>query len=658
MVEPGRRRHRRVGAIPGAVDRLAVVQAPRRDRPGHALPAAAGDLGQLPRRLRHQPLHRRAPQLDRCGAVRHAAGSERRERRRLRRRTARLPRPARAARRGARHRDVPAGQPDQPPLRPVAPRRLVRYVARPRHPLPDVRPAARHLDDERILSPDSLGARAGGTDRRRDRLPGVLQGDRPACSAGCVHDRHPHLLLLLERLPVRDRAHLDGPLAHRAGSTRLLHWCLTIPVAGHGDRRRIGGGHDSGRRPGAALPASDRRGADRGRGEGLMAEISLRRIVKRYGVGEPAVNDVSLDVADGELLILVGPSGCGKSTVLRMIAGLEDVTSGDLLIGGRRVNDVPPRDRNLAMVFQNYALYPHLTVFENIAFPLRVRGGTSAAEVKQRVEDAAALLELTEHLRRRPSQLSGGQRQRVAMGRAIVRHADAFLFDEPLSNLDAKLRGQMRLELLRLQRRLGTTTVYVTHDQTEAMTLGDRVALLRRGVLQQVGPPRTLYDEPANLFVAGFIGSPPMNLVAAALEDGRLRLPFVTVELPPALRAAVGTRPLLIVGLRAEAFEDPAQADESMGGATFQARVDVVEWLGNEQYAYVPYDATSVGARLAELAREMDAERPRSQLVVAVDPRRRLERGATLPLRVDPRRMHLFDPESGAALTRGAKPAG
>jgi multiple sugar transport system ATP-binding protein len=388
-----------------------------------------------------------------------------------------------------------------------------------------------------------------------------------------------------------------------------------------------------------------------------MAEISLRRIVKHYGDGEPAVNDVSLDIADGEMVILVGPSGCGKSTLLRMIAGLEDVTSGDVLIGGRRVNESPPRDRNLAMVFQNYALYPHLSVFENIAFPLRVRGDVPAKEIGKRVEEAAAMLELTEHLRRRPGQLSGGQRQRVAMGRAIVRHADAFLFDEPLSNLDAKLRGQMRLELLRLQRRLGTTTVYVTHDQTEAMTLGDRVALLRRGVLQQVAPPRTLYDEPANLFVAGFIGSPPMNLVVATVEDGRLRLPFVTVELPPDLRAAVGTRALLIVGLRPEAFEDPAQAGES-SGATFQARVDVVEWLGNEQYAYVPYDAPSAGARLAELAREMDAERLHSQLVVAVDPRRRLDRGATLPLRVDPRRMHLFDPESGAALTRVAKAAG
>jgi multiple sugar transport system ATP-binding protein len=279
-------------------------------------------------------------------------------------------------------------------------------------------------------------------------------------------------------------------------------------------------------------------------------------------------------------------------------------------------------------------------------------------EIAQKVSETAKILDLTELLDRKPSQLSGGQRQRVAMGRAIVRHPKAFLMDEPLSNLDAKLRVQMRAEIARLQRRLGTTTVYVTHDQTEAMTLGDRVVVMHGGVAQQIGTPDELYERPANLFVAGFIGSPPMNLVAATLEDGRLRLPFVTVELPPALRAAVGTRPLLIVGLRAEAFEDPAQADESMGGATFQARVDVVEWLGNEQYAYVPYDATSVGARLAELAREMDAERPRSQLVVAVDPRRRLERGATLPLGVDPRRMHLFDPESGAALTRVAKPAG
>ena len=380
-----------------------------------------------------------------------------------------------------------------------------------------------------------------------------------------------------------------------------------------------------------------------------MASVTLSGVRKSFGSTE-VLHGVDIAVEDGEFCVLVGPSGCGKSTLLRMIAGLEDVTSGDVLIGGRRVNDLPPRDRNLAMVFQNYALYPHLSVFENIAFPLRVRGGLPAAELKRRVEEAAAMLELTEHLSRRPGQLSGGQRQRVAMGRAIVRHADAFLFDEPLSNLDAKLRGQMRLELLRLQRRLGTTTVYVTHDQTEAMTLGDRVAVLRRGVLQQVASPRVLYDEPANLFVAGFIGSPPMNLVAATVERGRLQLPFVTAELPPDLRDAVGDRQLLVVGIRPEAFEDPAHASP---GATFAARVDVTEWLGNQQYAYVPYDAPSGGGRLTELARELGSERLGAQLVVAIDLRRRLDSGATLQLRVDPRRMHLFDPESGAALGQG-----
>src|SRR6186713_966902 len=229
-----------------------------------------------------------------------------------------------------------------------------------------------------------------------------------------------------------------------------------------------------------------------------MAAITMRNIVKKYGDGFPAVNDVSIDVADGEFMILVGPSGCGKSTLLRMI------------VGDTRVNDKAPRDRNLAMVFQNYALYPHLTVFENIAFPLRLSGKHSDEEIRRLVQEAADTLELQEHLDRKPSQLSGGQRQRVAMGRAIVRQADAFLFDEPLSNLDAKLRGQMRTEILRMHRRMGTTTVYVTHDQTEAMTLGDRVAVLRRGLLQQVATPRVLYERPVNLFVAGFIGSPPM----------------------------------------------------------------------------------------------------------------------------------------------------
>ena len=267
-----------------------------------------------------------------------------------------------------------------------------------------------------------------------------------------------------------------------------------------------------------------------------MAAITLNNIVKQYGDGYLAVKGVSLDIADGEFVILVGPSGCGKSTLLRMIVGLEDITSGDLTIDGKRVNDRAPRDRHLAMVFQNYALYPHLTVFENIAFPLRLQKGKfTEAQIKEKVEFAAKTLELQDHLDRKPANLSGGQRQRVAMGRAIVREAQAFLFDEPLSNLDAKLRGQMRTEIARMQRRLGTTTVYVTHDQTEAMTLGDRVAVLRKGELQQVASPRGLYEQPKNLFVAGFIGSPPMNfLPGEVVDDGRaLRLPFADVPLTP-----------------------------------------------------------------------------------------------------------------------------
>src|SRR3954462_1983146 len=279
-----------------------------------------------------------------------------------------------------------------------------------------------------------------------------------------------------------------------------------------------------------------------------MAAIAMKNIVKQYGDGFPAVNNVSIDVADGEFMILVGPSGCGKSTLLRMIVGLEDITAGDMIIGGERVNDPAPRDRNLSMVFQNYALYPHLTVYENIAFPLRL-AKRSEKEIRRKVEDAATTLELTEHLERKPSQLSGGQRQRVAMGRAIVREADAFLFDEPLSNLDAKLRGQMRTEILRMQRRLGITTVYVTHDQTEAMTLGDRVALLRKGELQQVATPRELYERPVNMFVAGFIGSPPMNFVPATIEAGKLKLPFISTPVTRELAARIGDRKLLVAGI-------------------------------------------------------------------------------------------------------------
>jgi multiple sugar transport system ATP-binding protein len=385
-----------------------------------------------------------------------------------------------------------------------------------------------------------------------------------------------------------------------------------------------------------------------------MAAITIKNVSKKYGDGFHAVKDVSLDIADGEFMILVGPSGCGKSTLLRMIVGLEDITSGDMIIGEKRVNEKAPRDRNLAMVFQNYALYPHLSVYENIAFPLRLRKAPEA-EVKERVGDAAKLLELTEHLQRKPSQLSGGQRQRVAMGRAIVRQADAFLFDEPLSNLDAKLRGQMRTEILRMQRRLGTTTVYVTHDQTEAMTLGDRVAVLRKGVLQQVASPRELYEQPVNLFVAGFIGSPPMNFLPAAVRGDQLELPFLSCPLRSDVAEKVGDRELLIAGIRPEHFEDASLVEESKRdtGVVFEVPVDVTEWLGDSQYAYIPYEAPDdIARQLSELEQELDSEHLRTQMVVSLDPMSRLRDGESAQLWLDPSRMHLFDPRTGENLTR------
>ncbi|MGQ0576284.1 MAG: ABC transporter ATP-binding protein [Pseudonocardia sp.] len=385
-----------------------------------------------------------------------------------------------------------------------------------------------------------------------------------------------------------------------------------------------------------------------------MASIEMTNIVKRYGDGFPAVNDVSLDIADGEFMILVGPSGCGKSTLLRMIVGLEDITSGDMVIGGKRVNDRAPRDRNLSMVFQNYALYPHLSVFENIAFPLRLHKAPED-EVKRKVNEAADVLELHEHLQRKPANLSGGQRQRVAMGRAIVRDADAFLFDEPLSNLDAKLRGQMRTEISRLQRRLGITTVYVTHDQTEAMTLGDRVCVLRKGLIQQVASPRELYEQPVNLFVAGFIGSPPMNFLPAKVDGRRLDTPFGTIELDERRAGLVGERELVLVGIRPEYFEDASLVDDARrgDGMVFTARVDVTEWLGDSQYAYIPYDAPeAITAKMKELSRELDSEALRTQAVVSIDAASRIREGSEAEFWLDTRKVHVFDPESGDNLTR------
>ena len=331
-----------------------------------------------------------------------------------------------------------------------------------------------------------------------------------------------------------------------------------------------------------------------------------------------------------------------------------------MVIGGKKVNDLAPRDRNLSMVFQNYALYPHLTVYENIAFPLRLANKPDS-EVDEKVREASKTLELDEHLERKPGNLAGGQRQRVAMGRAIVRDAEAFLFDEPLSNLDAKLRGQMRTEISRLQKRLGITPVYVTHDQTEAMTLGDRVAVLKRGVLQQHATPRELYENPANLFVAGFIGSPPMNFLPAKVEGNKVELPFGTLTIPEDKARKAQGKGLLIAGIRPDHFEDASvvDSDKVSDEATFTTTVDVVEWLGNEAYAYIPFEAPDeVREQLAQLEKDLDGESLRTQLVISLDGASRISEGDEATIWVDARKIHLFDPSTGENLTMDAQHAG
>jgi multiple sugar transport system ATP-binding protein len=389
-----------------------------------------------------------------------------------------------------------------------------------------------------------------------------------------------------------------------------------------------------------------------------MAEIQLDNITKRFPDGYEAVRDMSLDIKDGEFMILVGPSGCGKSTALRMIAGLEDITDGELKIGGDVVNDRAPKDRDIAMVFQNYALYPHMSVRDNMGFALRLRG-IDKEEINKKVEESARILDLEPHLDRKPSQLSGGQRQRVAMGRAIVRDPAAFLMDEPLSNLDAKLRVQMRTEVARLQQQLGTTMIYVTHDQTEAMTLGDRVAVMRSGVLQQVGSPMELYNEPLNLFVAGFIGSPAMNFMPATVQGDTVKLPFADVRLPPEMhdRISSGEGRQLIAGVRPEHFEDASLVgDMKDRGTTFRAKIEVVESLGSELYAHftVTSDATIESDELRELAQDAGAgEVPSAgegHIVARLDPASQVKPGQDSELWVDATRLQVFDPDDGRNL--------
>ena len=373
-----------------------------------------------------------------------------------------------------------------------------------------------------------------------------------------------------------------------------------------------------------------------------MAGITFEGVTKQFPDGTVAVDNISLDVPDGEFMILVGPSGCGKTTALRMVAGLEEITSGEIAIGDRVVNDLEPKERDVAMVFQNYALYPHMTVRDNIAFPLKMQR-VSKAEIASRVADATRLLGLDELLARKPRELSGGQRQRVAMGRAIVRHPQAFLMDEPLSNLDAKLRVQMRAELVNLHRRLGVTTLYVTHDQTEAMTLGTRVAVLRKGIIQQVDAPQRLYHRPANTFVAGFIGSPPMNFAEGTLSGGSLEVGAFRFELPDGVKSRLDRRDgAVMAGLRPEHFQDAALG--GAGAATVPADIEITEQLGPETYAYfrIPgLEASEIGERPIELAGAFAAR---------LDPRSAAAPGRSVTLAIDLGGLQLFDAASGDSI--------
>jgi multiple sugar transport system ATP-binding protein len=387
-----------------------------------------------------------------------------------------------------------------------------------------------------------------------------------------------------------------------------------------------------------------------------VSGIVLEHVSKVFAGSVTAVDDISLEIASGEFLVLVGPSGCGKSTLLRMIAGLEEVTEGSIAIGDRDVTDLPPRARDIAMVFQTYALYPHMTVRENLGYGLKVRK-TQKQEAGRRVGEVAEMLGLEKLLDRRPAALSGGQRQRVAMGRAIVREPKAFLMDEPLSNLDAKLRVSMRAQLSSLHARLGTTTIYVTHDQVEAMTLGQRVAVMRDGRILQIDTPQELYNRPVNLYVAAFIGSPAMNLVEATIADGAVEFGGLRLPLPPQNRLP-GAPPRVVVGIRPEAFEDAGLADPAL--PQFDVQVDVVEDLGPDTHIIFQVDAPPIDVmEVREAAGDEDAllQTDRVTFTARVDPQTAARPGRPLRLAVDPARFHFFDPATGLRLEHAAAPA-
>ncbi len=398
-----------------------------------------------------------------------------------------------------------------------------------------------------------------------------------------------------------------------------------------------------------------------------MASVTFEHVAKVYDGSVRAVNDLNLDIADGEFMVLVGPSGCGKTTALRMLAGLETISEGAVRIGDRVVNYVPSRDRDIAMVFQSYALYPHLSVYENIAFGLRVKK-VPKSEIDKRVRDAARTLGLEALLGRKPRALSGGQRQRVAMGRAIVRHPQAFLMDEPLSNLDAKLRVQTRAEIARLQQELEVTTIYVTHDQVEAMTMGDRVAVMRRGELQQVAPTQELYDRPVNLFVAGFMGSPSMNLVegtigrrgdqvTATIGKDTIVLDDETLQAHPAIRGFDGR--MVVVGMRPESLEDASIDTQSPADRRLRGRVVLNEALGSEILVHVEIDAkAALTEELRELEEDVDSAPPElagdasTVIVCRFNPRSKVQVGDTVEIAVDTRSLHFFDQQSGLGIYR------